>query len=266
MKYLRIFALSMHRAGYIKSRCVVWFIMSLFVPSVVCLYWVAAIKDNPVLSQSFSQGSIVTYYITTITLSALLVSHLKEHIMQLDIQNGEMARYLLRPVSYYWHNTLFHEMPFRILQGGYGIIVFTILWLIFPHLFTLHLDVRTLFLGCLSGVMGFFICANLEMMLGFLAFWFYELKLIFNAYEVIAILLGGFNMPLYFFPKLLSDIASLTPFPSVVYYPTLIFTQYVPYDQVYVLLGQQLVWLLITSIGYQLMWKRGIQKFTAAGI
>jgi len=266
MKYFRLFALSMHRAGYIKSRCVVWFIMSLFVPSIICMYWVAAIRENPILSKSFSQGTIVTYYVTTITLSALLVSHLKEHIMRLDIQNGEMARYLLRPLSYYWHNTLFHEMPFRILQGGYGIMVFTILRIFFPYLFTLHIDMATLVLGCISGIMGFFICANLEMILGFLAFWFFDLKLIHNAYEVIFILLGGLNMPLYFFPKILSDIAYLTPFPSVVYIPTLIITRYVPHDQVYSMLGQQLIWLFITSIGYQILWKRGIRKFTAAGI
>lgn len=266
MKLVRLLSLSMHRAGYIKSRCVVWFMMSLFVPSVICLYWVAAIRENPDISRSITQSSIVTYYITMITLSALLVTHLKEQIMRKDIQNGELARYLLRPFSYYWYMVLFLEIPYRVLQGTYGVLVFTLLWTLYPHLFQLQLGGVPLILGALSGIMGFFICSNIEMVLGLLAFWFYDLRLLHNAYEVVFILLGGLNIPLYFFPKIISDIAFLTPLPAIVYIPTLFITRQIPSGQEYALLGQQLVWLVLTTLVYRLVWHRGILKFTAAGI
>lgn len=239
--------------------------MSVFIPSIICMYWVVALKDNPQLGKLFSTSQIISYYITTVLLSALVVTHMKEHIMQLDIQNGEMSRYLLKPQSYYWYNIIFNEIPYRIIQGSYGIIVMVCIAVFFPGFISLGHDTALLSLGFLSAGMGFFICANIEIILGLLAFWFYDLKLIHNAYEVIFIILGGINMPLYLFPRFLEQIAFLTPLPYIIYVPTLFITGHVTATTIPIMLTQQFLWLIGTSIVYQIIWKRGIRVYTASG-
>jgi ABC-type uncharacterized transport system permease subunit len=163
------------------------------------MYWVIALRDNPQLATLFSTSKIISYYITIVVLNALLTAHMKERIMREDIQNGWMSRYLLRPQSYYWYNIIFEEIPYRIIQGLYGVIVIAAIALAFPGFLTIGHESGLFILGVLSGIMGFFICANIEIMLGLLAFWFYDLKLVHNAYEVIYIMLGGINIPLYLF-------------------------------------------------------------------
>lgn len=265
MRLFRLFLLSLHKVTYIRSKCVVWFLMSIFVPSLICMYWVIALKDNPQLGKLFSTSQIVSYYITIVVLNSLVVSHLKEQIMRKDIQNGEMSRYLLKPQSYYWHNLIFNEMPYRIVQGFYGVVVIGILALLFPHIIDIGHDRALFVLGVYSSIIGFFICSNIEILLGLLAFWFYDLKLVHNAYEVILIILGGVNMPLYLFPRLLEQFAFLTPLPHIIYVPTLFFTGHVAPADIPPLLLQQILWLIGTTILYLVIWKRGIRVYTASG-
>ncbi len=185
--------------------------------------------------------------------------------MHKDIQNGEMSRYLLKPQSYYWHNIIFNEIPYRIIQGLYGIIVIAIIVVLFPGFFNIGHDKAFFILGIMSAIMGFFICANIEFILGLLAFWFYDLKLVHNAYEVIFIMLGGINIPLYLYPHFLEQIALFTPLPYILYVPTLLLTGQVVGKAIGGLIGQQIMWLAVTSILYLIIWKRGIRVYTASG-
>ena len=265
MRLFRLFLLSMRKGTYIRSKCVVWFLMSVFIPSIICMYWVIALRDNPELGKLFSTSQIITYYITTVLLNALLVSHMKEHIMRYDIQDGALSRYLLKPQSYYWYNIIFNEIPYRIIQGLYGIIVIALIVVLFPGFFNLGHDKAFFMLGVISGIMGFFICANIEIILGLLAFWFYDLKLVHNAYEVIFIMLGGINIPLYLFPHFIEQIAFFTPLPYILYVPTLLLTGQVASSAIGSLMAQQTMWLAVTSILYLIIWKRGIRVYTASG-
>lgn len=266
MKLIRLFSLAIHRAGYVKSRSFVWFMMSLFVPGIICLYWVVALRENPILSRTINASSIVTYYVTTITLSTLLVTHMKEQIMRKDIQNGELTRYLLRPFSYYWYNVLFTEIPYRALQGAYSVGAFALLSILSPTLFSFSLSGPSFGISIISCVLGFFICSHIEMVLGLLSFWFYDLRMLHTAYEVLFIILGGFNMPLFLLPAFVSQIAFLTPIPSIVYIPALFITRHIPPGQELMYLGQQLIWFIVTTCLYLIVWNRGIRKFSAAGI
>lgn len=255
----------MRKGTYIRSKCVVWFLMSVLIPSLICMYWVIALRDNPQLATLFSTSKIISYYITIVVLNALLTSHMKEHTMRVDIQNGGMSRYLLKPQSYYWYNIIFEEIPYRIIQGIYGFIIMAVIALAFPGFLTIGHESGLFILGVLSGIMGFFICANIEIMLGLLAFWFYDLKLVHNAYEVIYIMLGGINIPLYLFPHFLEQIAYFTPLPYIIYIPTLFLTGQVEGPAVIGLIARQFLWLLVTSIVYRIIWTKGIRVYTASG-
>ena len=102
-------------------------------------------------------------------------------------------------------------------------------------------------------------------MLGLLAFWFYDMRLMHNAYEVIFIFLTGVNMPIYLFPSFLQQVSFITPLPYVIYIPTLIITNQTSVGNTPVLLLGQLGWLLVTSAFYTIMWRNGIKIFTATG-
>lgn len=264
MRAIQLLALSLRKLTYIKSRCVVFFLMSVFVPSLICAYWVIALRENPSLSSVFTPPKLVSYYVTVVLCNAFLVSHLKEYIMEYDIQQGRLAGYLIKPYSYYWLNIIISEFPYRLIQGVYGLTIIGAVLLLMPNLYVLHPQMLPLVV--VSGIMGYFICANVEMMLGLLALWVYDMRLMHNAYDVLFLIFSGINVPLYFFPSFLEQIAYFTPFPSMIYTPTVLATGQVTDERAIMLLASQVVWLAVTSLGYIVTWRSGIRRFTAAGI
>lgn len=265
-KIFRLFLIAMHRGSYIRSRSLVWFLLTIFVPGIICMYWIVAIRQNPELGKTLSTSFMVTYYLTAVTLAALIVSHVKDHIARLDIQQGELSQYLLRPFSYYFHNILFEEIPYRAIQGGYGIVVISLIAFFFPSLIRYNLSPMLILFTILSMVLGFFVCFTLEMILGLIALWFYDLRLFHSAYEVLFILLGGWNMPIFLFPKQVYTAALFTPFPAVIYVPTLMLSGKITETEAPGWILYQIVWFLIIFVAYKLIWHFGLKRFTAAGI
>ncbi|MFO0704268.1 MAG: ABC-2 family transporter protein [Patescibacteria group bacterium] len=230
------------------------------------MYWIVAIRQNPDIGKSLSTSFMVTYYLTIVTVTALIVSHMKDHIARIDIQQGELSQYLLRPYSYYFHNFLFEELPYRVIQGSYGLGVIAVIAIFFPALLHYEFSFASIIATLLSMVLGFLVCFNIEMILGLIALWFYDLRLFHSAYEVLFILLGGMNMPIFIFPQTLYYVALMTPFPAVMYIPTMIISGKIPAIESVPWLLYQLVWLIVTYAFYRLVWYFGIRRFTAAGI
>jgi ABC-type uncharacterized transport system permease subunit len=266
-KVYHLLVLAMRRSWYIKSRSLVWFIMTLFVPGMICMYWLVAIKQNPQIAQNMTAGFTVTYYLTIVTISAFAMSHMKEHISRVDIQHGGMGVHLLKPFSYYFYYIIFEEVPYRLVQGGYGIAVIFVVSHIFPSFVNYHLSSEKLFFVGTSVMIGFFLCFTLEMVLGLFAFWIFEMRLIHNTYEIVFILLGGVNIPIFILPDIVQTLAFATPFPAVVYVPTLMLTGKISGTSAYFgWILYQLSWFGVAFVVYRVMWKWGLRRFTVSGI
>lgn len=265
-KFIRLFQLAMHRASYIRSKSAVWFAMTIFVPGLICMYWIVAIRENPGLERTMSTSFIVSYYLTSVMFASLLISHVKDHVSISDIQQGNLSQYLLRPFSYYFHYMLFEEVPYRILQGSFGLIVIVAIANIFPNILRYESSLIAIMATLVSMALGFLICFTIEMALGLLAFWFYDTRLIFTTYEVMLILLGGINMPISFFPESIKYFAFATPFPSIAYAPTMILIGDIKSWGILVWILYQTLWLMVSVITFKFAWSRGIRKFGASGI
>ncbi len=256
----------MHKGSYIRSKSALWFLMTIFVPGLICMYWIVAIRQNPELAKSVTTSFMVTYYLTSTMFSALLISHMKDQVARYDIQQGQLSTYLLKPISYYFLRNLFDEVPYRIIQGGYGVIVVLVIAIIFPGFVVYEVSPLIILYTILSSILGYFICYTLEMIFGLIAFWLYDLRLFHSAYDVLFILLGGINMPLFLFPKFLENISLVTPFPSIVYVPTLLVSGKISELDAPMWLMYQVIWLVLTAVLYKATWTLGLKRFTAAGI
>lgn len=265
-KFIRLFRLAMNRASYIRSKSAVWFAMTIFVPGLICMYWIVAIRENPGLERTMSTSFIVSYYLTSVMFASLLISHVKDHVSISDIQQGNLSQYLLRPFSYYFYYMLFEEVPYRILQGSFGLVVIIAIANIFPNILKYEFSPFAIVATLISMALGFLICFTIEMALGLLAFWFYDTRLMFTTYEVMLILLGGINMPISLFPESIKLLAFATPFPSLVYIPTMIMIGEIKNIDIYMWLLYQSFWLVIAIFVFRFAWSNGIKKFGASGI
>src|SRR5438034_7691914 len=127
MRYLKIFLLYSQATLQERAKCFVWFLMSLFNPLVLLLFWRGAVFAT---HSSWNISSISSYYFLLVVLGAFFMSHVEDGVARIDIQEGNLVSYLLRPFPYLLL-TFISEVPYRILQGLMGIIVLFIFLLFF---------------------------------------------------------------------------------------------------------------------------------------
>lgn len=264
MRFVRLLGLYLQNVLEYRSRNFVYFIIAFLNPIMMLLFWTSAINKGGKPIGGFSLNSITEYYFLLIPLNAFLVSYAEDDISELDIKGGELVRYLLRPISYYLMK-LYDEVPFRITQGIYGIIVLVFFFIFFRSLFSFHPTLSTIVMGMTISILAFFIIYTYKVCLGLLSFWFVDAFGFFQLMEVTMILFAGMVIPISIMSPQLAAFSNMTPFPYMMYYPITVFQGKLLMPEFIRIVGIQFIWLAIFSILYRVLWKKGIYKFTAVG-
>lgn len=192
------------------------------------------------------------------------MTHQEEDVAVLDIREGGLVKYLLRPFSYYWMIFL-DELGWRVLQGFMALAALLLLSVFFKTFASLASSLEILFLGLIIFILGYFISFTFKMILGLSAFWVTDFWGLQQLTEVTVIVLAGFVMPVDLFPTVVRQIAFLTPFPYMVYYPLVAIQGKLFAFQLVQVIAVQLVWLTILALAYRYMWSTGVRKFTGVG-
>lgn len=262
MQFLKILILHFEGIFEHRLRSFIWFLVPVTNMLPMMLFWTLAAKTNPVIN--WSVKSLNSYYLMLIIAIAMLTSHIEEGVAEEDIKQGELVRYLLKPFSYYWIK-FFEELPYRVLQGAYGIILFIFLSIFFTNFFQLNLTFNIVFFGLISSILAFFISFSLKMIVGYSAFWITDSRAIAQTIYIITIIFAGQVIPLDLFPGQLKEIVKLMPFASMIYYPVIIFlgkTNLIESSKIIVI---QFFWLIFFAFVERLIWKKGLKEFVAIG-
>lgn len=233
--------------------------MSLFNPLILLIFWNGALGNSDSIN-GWTKIDINTYYLLLVITNGLLVSHVADGIGKVDIRQGSLVRYLTRPFPYFWFK-FNEELPYRILQGTIGFIGFIVLTKFIPITELTSVDTFTIliFIG------AFFLSYMIQICFALIAFWITEIGGLFNTIEVARIVLGGTLLPLSLLPYWLGNIAYISPYAYVTYFPiTSIQGKLSPETQIGVLCMQAL-WIIIFSVIYKVLWHFGLRKFSGVG-
>ena len=194
----------------------------------------------------------------------MLSSHIEEDVAEFDIQQGDLVRYLIRPFPYYWIKFI-EEIPYRILQGSYGIIIMITVAVFFGKFIYLTHDPIMIFATGIMIIMAFFISFTMKMSLGLSAFWFKDSRGFFELVTIALIIFSGGIIPLYLFPKTIQTIAYILPFSYTAFFPIIALQGQLTYLQLFQVIGMQILWFGVFISIYRFMWSQGIKEFTAFG-
>ena len=262
MRHLTMLSLYLTRILEHRLRSFIWFLNSLLNPAIMILFWQGS-RGNT-LSAAWSLSYITSYYFLNIIASAMLMAHIEDDVAKEDIKDGMLVSYLVRPYSYYWLK-FYEEIPYRLLQGFYGILVFIGFTVWFGGLVKLATDPLVVILSCIIIVLGYFMSFGYKMLLGLTAFWLIEMRTLFELSEIIILLLGGITLPLEFFPIWLKSIAYALPFAYMIYFPIVAVLGRLSGIELIPIIGIQIVWVTIFYLLYKLLWSRGVRKFSGIG-
>jgi ABC-2 type transport system permease protein len=261
MRYARIFLLNCQNVLEQRSRSFVWFLVSLLAPTLFLLFWKGAASAKP---GGWTLPYFTSYYFLLIIAGSLLIAHIEEDVAFEDIQQGHIIQYLLRPLSYFWFKCI-EETPYRLLQGGFGILVFTGFFLFFGEIVALSKDPIVLLAGFFSVILAYFISFTFKMIVGLSAFWFTDAVGLQQMVHIFLFLFAGFIMPIALMPTWLKTMAFITPFPYMLYTPIIIFQGTLSEFEIVRQMVVQCFWLLVLLILYKQIWKKGIQMFSGIG-
>lgn len=264
MRYIRIILLHFESVFEQRIRSLVWFFNSMINPLMLLLFWAGARVGNKYLFSDWSAANINSYYLLLIVAGALLSSHSEEDIAYYDIRQGDLVRYLTKPFSYYWLK-LIEEIPYRLLQGAYGLITLFLISLLFGNLIKATLNPQTIIIGLICAVLAFFTSFTYKMCLGLLAFWIKQIRGVTQLLEIVAIIFAGYILPIDMLSPQLKSIAYTLPFSYMIYFPIRIFQGGLASVDIVRIIAGQLFWLLVFIVISRFEWRQGIKTFTAVG-
>lgn len=257
-----IFFLYAQHALEYKSRSFVWFLVILIDVSVYLLYW-RGVFSTSTSTVPWTLRSAISYYLLLLIAGSFLQIHIEEEVAFEDIQLGRLSQYLLRPFSYAWFK-FFQELPWRLIQGGFGLVTLLAIITVF-HGFEITLSVATVPLVLMIIVLGYAISFIYKMIIGILSFWTTDYTGIQNVQSIIFLFLSGVLVPLHLLPETLRSFALIQPLAYILYYPILAVQGALPIGQLWRVITMQTFWLGVLYLAYRLLWSKGIRQFTSIG-
>lgn len=264
MKYVQVFLVHLQDALDARSRIAVWFLISLINPLVYLLFWWGASENLVSLKTQWSLSHFASYYVLLIIASSFLLVHIEEYIAYFDIQQGYLTNHLLKPISYFWYQ-FFHELPYRVIQGLFGFLVFVLFFVAFPGLIQLGKQPEIVIVSVVVIIAAYFLSFLLKMLLGLSALFTTDFTGLHELIGVVILIFGGFVVPLDLFPEQLKHILFFLPFPYMFYYPIIAIQGRLDFMELLQVLAVQSVWIVSFALFYTFIWKKGVRLFTGVG-
>lgn len=264
MRYFRIFLLHFQDAFEYRGISFIYFILSFLNPLILLLFWIGVYKSTGIPHEQWNLSAVVSYYLLLMIASAMLISHIEDDVAVLEIQEGNLVRWLLKPFSYFWDH-IFAELGWRLIQGGFAIIAFVIFTFVFGSLVKITDSPIIFFFAIFIMVLGYLISFLFKMNLAFTAFWITDFRGLQQIVDVVVLVCSGFIMPLEFYPKFLQGILIWLPFPYSAYYPVASLQGRFDIHQLLQVIAMQLFWIGVLGLLYRIQWKRGVSSFTGVG-
>ena len=214
------------------------------------------------VNTGYSFEQLIVFIFLSIIVGQLKSSWVTSSQMILEIRQGLINKYLIRPISYFWY----HFMMFIGTNSLY-VIVYSLLISIFVYLFP-----GMIFQNILS-LIGFIISLLLSIYLSYciyfimvcFAFWFGEVRSIVVAYNVGMLMISGQYIPIRLFPPEFLSIIKWTPIPYLVDLPVSIATGIITINEWKISIGIGSLWSLILTLVCFAIYKTAIKGYEAYG-
>ena len=213
-------------------------------------------------SEDFSFNRLIVFIFLSIIVGQLKSSWMTSSQMILEIRQGLINKYLIRPISYFWYNF----MMFIGVNSLYY-IVYMLLIVMFVLLFP------NMIFTTFSSITGFIVCLMLSIYLSYciyfimacFAFWFGEVRSIVTAYNLGMLMISGQYIPIRLFPENVLSIIQWTPIPFLVDLPVSIATGLIVGYEWFNLFLYGFLWCVILTVVSFMIYQLGIKDYEAFG-
>ena len=245
-----------------RANLIMYLLYWLVSPIIYLAVW-TSIANSKGDVNGFTANDFITYYMALLIVDQI-TSNIIIHVFAYKIQDGTLSSELIRPIHPMLTNALVNNVAFKILT----IMGMTPIWFVLYFLFKPDFSSVTwqgLLLATPAMVLGFMVGFLLSATITSLAFWTTRVYSVHEFYYALILLFSGQFVPLPLMPKVIQDIAQFLPFQLLIYFPVQLILGKLSRVQIvqgYVVGG---IWLAVSIVLFNLVWREGVKRFSAVG-
>lgn len=223
------------------------------------LFWSLIVKSS---GGQIDISQIISYFFISMGIRDLVMSHWGPFGGELgrEIKSGDINKYLIKPVSIIptLYSLSFGRNGIRVILALLNLVIGIV---IFPPK-----NLVSILLFVIFFISAWWISFAYNLFQGTLYFYLTDAGGVRNAINNFIRVFSGEMVPLFFFPFTLGQIVRFSPFPSMVYGPTIALSTSIIDKNVLLNIGITIFWAISLNIFVYLFWKRSIKNYEAIGI
>jgi ABC-2 type transport system permease protein len=260
--FLRLWQINWAEQWQYRANLLMYLLYGLVSPVVFLSVW-RAVASNQGAVSGLTVNDFTTYYLTLLVVSQL-TNDITIHILAYKIQDGTLSGELLKPVHPILTNTLVSNLAFKVLNFIGLLPVWIGLALLFRPDFS-SVTPANLLLAVPAVLFGFAINFLMGALVTCVGFWTTRVYALSEFVWGFHMLLGGIFVPLDLLPGLAQRIAQALPFQLFLYFPIQLILGRLSPAEIGLNFGLQAVWLALLALGFRLVWREGVKRFSAVG-
>lgn len=211
----------------------------------------------------YTANDFTTYYLTLLICDQV-TSNIVIHIFGYKIQDGSLSGELIKPIHPMMTSALVNNIAFKALSILGFIPIWIVLFFLFKPDFS-NVGLSGVLLAIPAMILGFFISYLISATITALAFWTTRVYSIHEFYFALILLFSGQFVPLPLMPKIIQNIAQYLPFQLFLYYPIQLILGKLSTEQIIQGYVMGVVWLGISIVLFNWVWRNGIKRYSAVG-
>lgn len=178
-----------------------------------------------------------------------------------EVSQGKLSFSLLQPIDPVWRHFAGH-LSERVARLPFSIALVILFFYLYPAVLWTP-SAKEIFLCLLCTAIAFCMRFLMQYTFAMAAFWVEKASAIDQVWFLFYIFLSGYIAPLELFPSIIREIALLTPFPYVIYFPAAIIMG-LPV-RIWEGIIVMVVWSIIFFFLNRYLWKKGLRHYSGMG-
>ena len=260
--YRRLWQVNWAEQWQYRANLIMYLLYWLVSPIIYLAVW-TSIASSKGSVNGLTVNDFTTYYMTLLIVDQI-TSNIVIHTFAYKVQDGSLSGELIRPIHPMLTNALVNNIAFKALTITGFIPIWIILYLLYKPDFS-GVTTTTILLSIPALILGFFIGFMLTASITAIAFWTTRVYSIHEFYYALMLLFSGQFVPLTLMPPVIQDIARFLPFQLQIYFPVQLILGKLSEAQIIQGYTAGVIWLIISMIIFNTMWRNGVKRYSAVG-
>ena len=261
-KYFRVVKNTWEEVLTYRLSFIMWRVRTVVLLLSIYFLWYSVLPKNATLF-GYSQSMMLTYILGTSIMLAI-VSSTRTYEIGEEINRGNLTNDLLRPINYLLYKFA-REVGDKAMNISFSVIELAILFFLLKPPIFLQTDLIFIFFFLISTILAVFVLFFINFLLGLVGFWSPEYWAPRFIFWMIFGFFAGSYFPLDILPETIYNLFHALPFYYLLYFPLKIYLGNVSLPEIYQGIIISLFWLFAFYFLANLVWKRGLRMYTAAG-